>query len=84
MNMRNFDGNYLITCMFQMDFIDIHQVLTSQEVTITSFVYELITLYGDVKRNTFFSSLINLRQRGPIANNIKYFQRLSLRVMNIP
>jgi hypothetical protein len=30
---------------------------------------ELISHYGDIKRNTFFSQLINLRQKGPITEH---------------
>jgi hypothetical protein len=45
---------------------------------------ELISHYGDVKSNTFFSPLINLRQKGPITEYIQQFQKLSLRVKNIP
>jgi hypothetical protein len=48
------------------------------------FVDELITLYVDIKANTFFSQLINLRQRGPIIEHIQHFQKLSLRVKNPP
>jgi hypothetical protein len=47
------------------------------------FMDELIAHYGDIKRNTFFSQLINLQQRGPITEHIQQFQKLSLRVKNI-
>jgi hypothetical protein len=48
------------------------------------FMDELISHYGDIKSNTFFSQLINLRQKGPITEHIQQFQKLSLRVKNIP
>jgi hypothetical protein len=44
---------------------------------------ELIAHYEDIKRNPFFSQLINLWQRGPITNPIQQFQKLSLKVKNI-
>jgi hypothetical protein len=44
---------------------------------------ELIAHYGDIKKNTFFSQLINIRQIGPITEHIQQFQKLSLRVNNI-
>jgi hypothetical protein len=40
--------------------------------------------YGDIKSNTLFSQLINLRQKVPITKHIQQFQKLSLRVNNIP
>jgi hypothetical protein len=43
------------------------------------FMDELIAHYGDIKRNTFFSQLINLKQRGPITEHIQQFQKLSLK-----
>ena len=45
---------------------------------------ELISHYGDIKRNTFFSQLINIQQKCPITEHIQQFQNLSLRVKNIP
>jgi hypothetical protein len=47
------------------------------------FMDELISHYGDIKSNTFFSQLINLWQKGPITEHIQQFQNLSLRVKNI-
>jgi hypothetical protein len=47
------------------------------------FTDELIAHYGDIKSNTFFSELINLRQKGPITKHIQQFQNLSLRVKKI-
>ena len=47
------------------------------------FTDELIAHYGDIKSNTF-SPLLNFRQRGPITEYINQFQKLGLRVKNIP
>jgi hypothetical protein len=44
---------------------------------------ELISHYGDIKRNTLFNPLINLQQRGPIIEHIQQFQKLILGVKNI-
>ena len=47
------------------------------------FTKELIAHYGDKKRNTFFSQLVNFKQKGLVKWHIKQFQQLSLRVKNI-
>ena len=44
----------------------------------------MITHYEDTKRNTFFSPLINLKQKGSMAEHIEYFQKSNIRVNNIP
>jgi hypothetical protein len=44
----------------------------------------LISYHDDVKRNQFFTQLINLRQKGPVIKNIQQFQKLSLRVDGMP
>jgi hypothetical protein len=44
---------------------------------------ELITHYGDIKKNTFLRELINLQQRGKIINQIQQFQKQSLKVNKI-
>ena len=44
----------------------------------------MITHYEDTKRNTFFSQLINLKQKGSMAEHIKDFQKLNIRVNHIP
>ena len=43
----------------------------------------MIAHYEDTKRNTFFSHLINLKQKGLIAEKIEYFQKLNIRVNDI-
>lgn len=47
------------------------------------FIEELIS-YRDAKNNTFFSQLVNLKQKGLVAEHIQQFQKLSFRVKNIP
>ena len=48
------------------------------------FIEELITYHDDVKSNSFFTQLINLRQKGPLIEHNKKFQKLGLRVDGIP
>ena len=43
---------------------------------------ELIS-YHDDKNNTFFSQLVNTKQKGLVAEHIQQFQKLSLRVEGI-
>jgi len=43
----------------------------------------MIAHYEDTKRNTFFSQLINLKQKGSMAEHIEDFQKLNIRVNEI-
>ena len=45
---------------------------------------EMIAHYEDTKINTFFSQLINLKQKGSVVDHIKDFQKLNMRVTDIP
>ena len=47
------------------------------------FFEELIAYHDDVKSNSFFTQLINLRKKGQIIEHIQQFQNLSLRVEGI-
>ena len=40
--------------------------------------------YEDTKNNTFFSQLISLKQKGSIMDHIEDFQKLNIRVKDIP
>ena len=44
----------------------------------------MIAHYEDTKRNTFFSQLINLKQKDSIAEHIEDLQKLNIRVNDIP
>ena len=44
----------------------------------------MIAHYEDTKSNTFFSQLINLKQKGLVVEHIEDFQKLNIRVTNIP
>ena len=52
-------------------------------VTWSIFMEEMITQYEDTKRNTFFSQLINLKQKGSMVEHIEDFQILNIKVNNI-
>ena len=45
---------------------------------------EMIAHYEDTKTNTFFSRLINLKQKGLVGEHIEDFQKLNIRVTEIP
>ena len=44
----------------------------------------MIAHYEDTKSNTFFSQLINLKQKGLVEEHIEDFQKLNIRVTDIP
>ena len=44
---------------------------------------EMIAHYEDTKNNTFFSQLINLKQKGSVVEHIEDFQKLNIRVTDI-
>jgi hypothetical protein len=53
-------------------------------VTWTIFTEEMITHSEYTRRNTFFSQLINLKQKGLVTKHIENFQRLNIKVTYIP
>jgi hypothetical protein len=53
-------------------------------VTWTIFTEEMIAHYEDTRSNTFFSKLINLKQKGSVTKHIENFQRLNIKVTDIP
>ena len=53
-------------------------------VTWSIFTEEMIAHYEDTKSNTFFSQLINLKQKSSMMEHIEEFQKLNIRVNNIP
>jgi hypothetical protein len=44
----------------------------------------MIAHYEDTRRNTFFSQLINLKQKASVTEHIEKFQRLNIKVTDIP
>ena len=55
-----------------------------QIVTLEMFTEEIIAHYEDTKSNTFFSQLINLKQKGSMMEHIENFKKLNIRVKDIP
>jgi len=53
-------------------------------VTWSTFTEEMIAHYESIKRNIFFSQLINLKQNGSMAEHIEDFKKLNIRVTDIP
>ena len=45
---------------------------------------EMIAHYEDTRSNTFFSQLINLKKKGSVTEHIENFQRLNIKVTDIP
>jgi hypothetical protein len=45
---------------------------------------EMIAHYENTRSNTFFSQLINLKQKGSVTEHIENFQRLNIKVIDIP
>jgi len=45
---------------------------------------EMIAHYEDAKGNNFFSQLINLKQKGSMVEHIEDFQKLNIRLKDIP
>ena len=48
------------------------------------FMEEMIAHYEDTKRNTFFSQLINLKQKCSMVEHIRDFQKFNIRENDIP
>ena len=44
----------------------------------------MIAHYEDTKRNTLFSQLVNLKQKGSVVEHIEDFQKLNIMVNDIP
>ena len=63
-----------------------YQWLFSRKQFITWAIYteELVACYEDTKSNTFFNQLISLKQKGSIMEHIEEFQKLNIRVKDIP
>jgi hypothetical protein len=60
--------------------------LCSRKSLVTSkiFTEEMIAHYEDTRSNTFFNELINLKKKGSVVEHIENFQRLNIKVMDIP
>eukprot|EP00253_Pinus_taeda_P020366 PITA_20366 len=75
--MRNFDGKDPANWILQMEqYFDLHDVQLLQKETIAH--------YEDTKRNMLFGQMINIRQKGSMVEHIEDFQKLNIRVNDIP
>ena len=85
-NVQNTQKVCLATLHLEQNTFVWYQWLCSRKkiVTWSIFTEEIIAHYEDTKRNTFFSQLINLKQKGLVAEHIEDFQKLNMRVTNIP
>ena len=52
-------------------------------VTWSIFMEEMIAHYEDTKSNTFFSKLINIKQKGSMVEHIEDFEKLNIKVTHI-
>ena len=55
-----------------------------QFITWEIFTEDLVAHYEDTKSNTFFIQLISLKQKGSTMEHIEEFQKLNIRVKDIP
>jgi hypothetical protein len=49
-----------------------------------NFTEEMIAHYEDIRSNTFFIQLINLKKKGSVVEHIENFQILNIKVVYIP
>jgi hypothetical protein len=63
-----------------------YQWICSRKTLVTwkIFTEEIIAQYEDTRRNTFFIQLINLNEKGSVEEHIENFQRLNIKVTDIP
>ena len=84
-NVQNTQKVCMATLYLEPNQIVWYQWLCSRKQFITwaIFMEELIAHYEDTKSNTFFNQLI-LKQKGSIMKHIEEFQKLNIRVKDIP
>ena len=85
-NVQNTQKARIATLYLESNQFVWYQLLCSRKKIITwaIFMEELTAHYEDTKRNTFFSQLISLKQKGSLMEHIEEFQKLNIRVKNIP
>ena len=84
-NVQNIQKVYIATLYLEPNHFLWYRWLSSCKkiVTLEIFTEEMIAHYEDTKRNTFFSQLINLKQKGSMVDHIEDFQKLNIRVKDI-
>eukprot|EP00253_Pinus_taeda_P009546 PITA_09546 len=85
-NVQNTKGVCIATLYLEPNHFVWYRWLCSRKkiVTWAIFIEEMIAHYEDMKRNTFFSQLINLKQKGSMMQHVEDLQKLNIRVKNIP
>jgi len=85
-NVKNTQEVHIATLYLKPNQFLWYQWLCSPKQIITweIFMEELTAHYQDTKRNAFFSQLISLKQKGSIMEHIEEFQKLNIRVKDIP
>ena len=85
-NMQNTQKVRIATLNLEQNTFVWYRWLCSRKkiVTWSIFMEEMIAHYEDTESNTFFSQLINLKQKGSVVEHIEDFQKLNIRVTDIP
>ena len=85
-NVKNTQKVHIATLYLESNQFVWYQWLCSHKQIITWAIFtdEMIAHYEDTKSNTFFSQLINLKQKGSMMEHIEDFQKLNIRVKDIP
>ena len=85
-NVQNTQKVRIATLHLEQNTFVWYQWLCSRKkiVTWSIFTEEMIAHYEDTKSNTFFTQLINLKQKGLVGQHIEDFQKLNIRVTDIP
>ena len=85
-NVQNTQNVWLATLYLEQNtFIWYRWLCSHKKITTWSiFTEEMIAHYEDTNSNTFFSQLINLKQKGSVVEQIEDFQKLNIRVADIP
>ena len=84
-NVQNTQKVHIATLHLEQSTFVWYQWLCSHKkiVTLSIFTKEMTAHYEDTKSNTFFSQLINLKQKGSVVEHIEDFQKLNIRVTDI-
>ena len=85
-NVKNTQNICIATLHLEQNTLLCYRWLCSHKkiVTWSIFTEEMIAHYEDTKSNTFFSRLINMKQKGSVAEHIEDFQKLNITVTDIP
>ena len=76
---------HIASLYLELDQFVWYQWICSHKPTVTCLIFmnEMISHYEDTKRNTLFSQLIILKQKGSMEEHIEDFQKLNIKVIDI-